>query len=459
MSFPLRALSVILSIGSMLHAQTESPNWPSFHGPRASGVADGHALPTTWNVETGENVRWSTEIPGLSHSSPITWGDKLFVATAVKPGDPAQLKVGLYGSIAPVANEGVHTFEIHCLDRNTGERLWRQVVFEGEPAIPRHPKGSHAASTLATDGNVLVAFFGSEGLHAYDLEGNKLWSRSFGRLDSGFFMMPGAQWGWASSPIVHEGKVIVQVDVQESEDRAQVESGEVEDRPEDFVAVFDARTGGLVWRTPRDDYPTWSTPCIAPRGDRWQVIVNGYKHVGGYDFATGAELWKVVGGGDIPVPTPIVFEDLVFVTSAHGRLAPVYAIRLDANGLVTTEDTAQMPWSQTKLGCYMQTPLVYEGLLYRCRDNGILYCQDPRTGEDVYAERVGSGMGFTASIVAGDGKIYLTAEDGEIHVVRAGRTYEKLAVNVMGRECMATPAIVDGTLYVRTRDRIWALGS
>jgi outer membrane protein assembly factor BamB len=341
-------------------------SWPSFRGPAASGVAAGPAPPRQWNVEDGTNVRWTTEIPGLAHSSPVIWGDRLIVTTAVPVGEgDDELRVGLYGSIQPVQDDRVHQFNVYCLDRRDGSVLWSRVAHEGVPEVKRHPKSSHAASTPATDGRYVLAFFGSEGLYCYDMEGTLLWSRDFGVLDSAFFMVPTAQWGFASSPVIHENMVIVQCDVLENS----------------FLAALDIATGEEIWRTPRSDVPTWSTPAVhVDESGRGQVIVNGWKHIGGYDLATGAERWKLTGGGDIPVPTPVIAHGLVFITNAHGRMAPIYAIRTTATGdLGEGEGSEHMAWMVPRRGNYMQTPLVYGDHLYCCADNGVLTCYDAVT--------------------------------------------------------------------------------
>jgi outer membrane protein assembly factor BamB len=201
-------------------------NWPQFRGPAAAGVGTG-APPLEWNGESGKNVLWKTTIPGLGHSSPVIWGDRIFVTSAVPASGDPLLKVGLYGNIEPVEGEGPQSFNVYCLDRKTGKILWQQTAITGQPKIKRHPKATHANSTPATDGKRLIVSFGSEGLYAYDLNGKLLWKKDFGVLDSGFFMVPTAQWGFASSPVIHDGKVIVQADVQKNS----------------FLAALDAATG------------------------------------------------------------------------------------------------------------------------------------------------------------------------------------------------------------------------
>lgn len=440
-AFAMYAGATVLGAAGVTLAGTD--DWPSFRGPGASGVAEGAATVTTWNIDTGENILWKTSIPGLAHSSPVIAGDRMFLTSAVKEGE-AELKVGLYGSVMPVEDDSPHQLNVYCLDKNTGEILWERTAIEAVPAIKRHPKGSHAASSPATDGRYVVAFFASEGLYCYDIEGNLKWSKQFGVLDSGFYLMKHAQWGFASSPIIHEDMVIVQCDVQENS----------------FLAALNIETGEEIWRTERAEVPTWSTPTIDVREGRKQIICNGWKHIGGYDLESGAELWKLEGGGDIPVPTPIVAHDLIYITNAHGRMAPILAIRAGATGdLSISEEDAQLAWHYERRGNYMQTPLVYGDAIFFCSDSGIVGCYDARQGTELFRERLGSGgMGFTASPVAADGKLYFTSEQGEIYVLKAGRAFEVLAVNDMGIECMASPAISGNTIYWRTRDQVIAVG-
>lgn len=422
-------------------------NWPSFRGTRARGVAEGHATPTDWNVESGENVVWKTPIPGLSHASPVIWGHRICVTSAVPEGGDSPLKVGLYGDIQSVDDEGSHRWTVSCLDKRDGRVLWEEVAHAGVPKVKRHTKSTHANSTPATDGQYLVAFFGSEGLYTYDLDGNLKWKKDLGVLDAGFYTAPTAQWGFGSSPVIHEGKVLIQVDVL----------------AEDFVAAYDASDGTELWRTPREEVPTWSSPTVYEFGDETRVAVNGWKHSGAYDFETGKPVWWFKGGGDIPVPTPIVAHDLIFITNSHGSANPIFAIRTDAQGdisLVGDKTSSEfVAWGKWRDGAYMPTPIVYGDYLFVLRDNGTFFCYDARTGEEQYKVRLGKGnTGFSASPVAADGKIYLTSEMGDVFVVRAGNSYELLAESSTGEVTMATPAISEGVLYFRTRKHLVAIG-
>jgi len=440
----LLAAALVLGSG-MSSAAERDTDWPSFRGRNARGVAEGFATAERWDVSRSQNVLWRTPIPGLGHSSPVVWGDRIFVTSAIGGQADPQLEVGLYGDIEPVNDETRHRWVVTCLDRDTGKVLWERTAHEGVPAIQRHTKSTHANSTPATDGKRVVALFGSEGLYSYDLQGELLWKKDLGRLDSGYFEVPEAQWGFGSSPVIDGDKVLVQCDVQQGS----------------FLAAFDVQDGRELWRASRDEVPTWSTPTVHRDKGRAQVITNGWKHVGGYDLATGKELWRMHGAGDIPVPTPVVAHDLMFITHAH-RGTGLFAIRTSASGDVTLGPDAaageHVAWS-VRAGAYMQTPLVYRDELYVCRDNGVLSVYDARTGRRTAQQRLGSGMtGFTASGVAADGKVYYTSEQGDVFVLEAGPEPALIATNSLAEVTLATPAISRGVLYFRTRGHLVAIG-
>ena len=262
-----------LALGGLTPADLASEAWPQFRGPQASGVDASRPLRTHWDVETGEGVRWRTSIPGLAHASPVVAGDRVYVATAVGPGDPS-LKVGLYGDIEPVNEDGPHQWRLLALDRSTGNEVWNVLGYEGLPRVKRHPKSTHCNSTPATDGRRIVTLFGSEGLFCFEAEGRLAWRKDLGPMRSGFFVVPSAEWGFASSPVIHQDKVIVLCDVLTNS----------------FLAAFDLATGAERWRTPRQDVPTWGTPTVVEPAGRTQVVVNGWHHAGGYDIAGGREL-------------------------------------------------------------------------------------------------------------------------------------------------------------------------
>jgi outer membrane protein assembly factor BamB len=425
-----------------------SENWPSFRGFNGAGLTENQNLPLEWDVKSGKNIKWSYKTRGLGLSSPVIWENRFFFTTAIDlVSDDSSLKVGLYGDVESVESENPHAWEVICLDRDTGKEIWSREAIRGVPKIKRHPKSSHASSTVATDGKHVVAFFGSEGLYCYDYSGDLLWKKDFGVLDSGWYTMFEAQWEFGSSPIIHEGKVIIQVDVQENS----------------FIAALDVSTGETIWKTDRDEIPTWSTPGIYKNEDRTQVVVNGYKHIGSYDFTTGEPIWWLKGGGDIPVPTPVFGFEHVYITSSHGRMRPIYAIKLIAEGDITPADEENLnqyiSWYYERQGAYMPTPIIYGDHLYVCRNNGVILCFDAKTGEEIYRQRVGSmRTAFTASPVAADGKLYLADEFGDIHIVNAGPEYEYFGANELAESCLSTPAISGNLLFVRTVGHLFAIG-
>jgi outer membrane protein assembly factor BamB len=267
-------------------------------------------------------------------------------------------------------------------------------------------------------------------------------------MDAGPYNAPSLQWSFASSPVLHGGRVVVQCDVLSTQ----------------FVAAFDAASGRELWRTPRQEVATWCTPAIAPAPGLTQIVCNGWKHIAAYDLATGAELWRLREGGDIPVASPIVAHDLAFLTSAHGKYRPMRAVRLTARGDITppeiTATNAAVVWCHPRQGNYLQTPIVVGDLLWGCLDNGVLSCFDARSGRLHYSERLGNGsQGFTASPVAANGHLYFTGEQGDVFVLPATTNLAVLATNRLGDLCLATPAISDGTLFFRTREKLLAIGS
>lgn len=431
-----------------------SNNWPSFRGVNAEGIAAGSGgAPTSWNADASagplRNIRWKTPLPGLSHSSPILWNDRLYVATAVSKAGDAPLKVGLYGAGDSANDKGEQAWKIYALDRQTGKIVWSETARQGAPGALRHTKATHANTTLSTDGKRLIAFFGSEGLYAYSLAGKLLWKKDLGKLintPAGWDL----EWGYASSPALARDTIVVLCDVKGGP----------------YLAAFSAADGRELWRTPRTGVSSqsWSTPAVIEHNGRTQVVANGWPYIASYDFSTGKELWRLKSEGDIPVPTPIFAHGLIYVTNAHGGGAPLYAIRPDASGDISLEDGARtseagVVWSEAKNGAYMQTPLVLGGLIYSCSDRGILKVYDARTGKRHYEQRLGAGTtGFSSSPVAAGGKLYFASEEGEVYVVKAGPVFELLATNTMGEITMATPAAADGVLYYRTRGHVVAVG-
>jgi outer membrane protein assembly factor BamB len=421
--------------------------WPQFRGENAGGIGDG-APQQQWDVGKKEHLLWKRAIPGLSLASPVVWGDHVFVITAASDKDDAELKIGLYGDIESVTSEdGVkHDWRVFCLNRLTGEPVWEKTVLSAVPASRRHPKSSHANSTPATDGDALVGVF-NETLTCLDAKtGDVRWRMEIGPLRGGYFRAPEDTWGYASSPILRDGRVIVQCDVEK----------------QSWIAAFSLKDGKELWRTPRNNKPSWATPSTYTHNGRHFVVANGYERIAGYELETGKEVWHVQGGGDIPVPAPVVKDGLIAITNAHGRLAPVFVIGTDASGDLAAADAGDenkyLRWLLPRRGNYMQTPLLLDARLYLCNDAGVATCLDAATGEEKWRERLGDGStGFTASPVAAGGLLYWTAENGRVVVVKAADKFERLAENDLGEPCMASPAVADGTLFFRTRRHIMAV--
>jgi outer membrane protein assembly factor BamB len=420
-------------------------NWPSLRGPDGSGVADGQQPPLTWDVKTGSNVRWKTPIPGLGHSSPIVWGDRVFVSTALSADPDPKVRTGNYGDVDSVNDTSKHTWQVLCLDRNTGQILWTRTAFEGVPKIKRHLKGSQANCTPATDGKHVVACFGPEGLYCYDFQGKLLWKRDLSSIDSSFAIEQQYEWGFGSSPLIHEGLVILQCDLSK----------------DSFVAAYSLEDGARVWSTPRDEIPSWSSPVVWRNGSRTELVTNASQYARGYDPVTGKELWRLAKKSEATIPMPVIGRELLYITSGNRPIQPIVAIRPGAVGdisLPPNEDrNAHIVWSKMRGGPYMTTPIVYGQYLYVCSNAGILTCYQADSGKDIYKERLG-GVSYTASPVAADGRLYFTSEQGAVRVAKAGPEFQLLAVNELGDVCMATPAISAGTLFVRSQHFLFALG-
>jgi putative pyrroloquinoline-quinone binding quinoprotein/putative pyrroloquinoline-quinone-binding quinoprotein len=436
-----------LVVALLATASLSAQQWPSFRGPNAAGVADGRPTATKWNVSTGENVVWKTPVPGVAVSSPIVWGDRVFISTAVS-SDPNQgIRTGLYGDVEPVSDQSKHTWRLIALDKKTGKVVWDRVAHEGNPKTKRHPKSSQASPTPVTDGRHVVVSFGSEGLYAYDFDGKELWKQDLGVLNAGWFFDPDYEWGVGSSPIIYKNMVIVQCDIQKNS----------------FLAAFDVETGKPAWRTNRDEIPSWSTPTIFESNGHAELVTQATTFTRGYDPNSGKELWRLSGNSEIAIPTPIVGPGFVIVTNGYRGVQPIYAIKPGASGDITLkgEETKSdyIAWSTKRGGPYIPTPVIYGEQLYTL-NNGVLTSYNVTTGERIYQERLGgSGGAFSASPIAADGKLYLSSEDGDVFVVKAGPKYELLAKNSIGEVIMATPAVSDGLLIVRGLKNVYAIGS
>lgn len=425
--------------------EISGPNWSQFRGPAARGVADGQHPPISWNAEEGRNLAWKASIPGLGHSCPVIWNNKLFVATAIS-GKEADIRTGLYGDVTSVEDDTEHEFITICLDTETGETLWQQTACKAVPSVKRHLKSTHANSTVATNGQYVVSWFGTEGVYCYTLDGKLVWKKDLGLLDSGWFYDRDYQWQFGASPIIHNDRLILLCDIQD----------------QSFIAMYDLATGDEIWKADRDEIPSWSTPTVIETPVGLQIVTNATGAARGYDFKTGKELWQIRRNSEIAVPTPIAARGLIFVSSGYRPIQPIYAIRLDARGDLTLDEGATqseyVAWAETKGGPYMPSPIVYGDYLYVCSNSGILTCHQATTGELVYKKRLPmkGNRSFVGSPVAADGNLYLTSEEGETAVVEAGPTFKLVSNNFSGESCLTTPAISNGKIYIRGQKHVFA---
>jgi outer membrane protein assembly factor BamB len=405
-------------------------------------VVDGQGLPLQWDVETGRNIVWKAAIPGAGHSSPVVSGRRLFVTTAVGK-QPASFVFGDEGGISSASDTGRHTWRVLALNAGDGRVLWDREVFSSEPRAKRHVKGSYANSTPVVAGDTVVAILGSQGMVALDsADGTERWRVDLGRLDPGLFGDATSEWGYASSPVTDGSRVYVQVDRH----------------ADSYLAAFDLATGERVWTVERAERPVWATPTLVRVGERRDLVVVGGYHTRGYDPQTGEERWRFADEAEVKTPTPFLADGLIIISGGY-RGRPMFALRPGGAGDISlAEGETSGPfvaWTTEAGGPYTSTPIAYDGLLYSVRNEGIFQVHDLTNGTLVHRERTQAT--HSASPIASDGRIILAAEGGEVLVYRAGREPELLARNDMGEACMATPAIAEGALFVRTAGHVYAI--
>ena len=438
---PAWALAFLLA--ALIGKPAAAQNWPSFRGPGASGVAEGRG-PTTWNLQSSQNVKWKTEIPGLGLSSPVVWGDRVFVTTAITSAAQTEFLKSLNGDVESSSDMTPQSWRVYCLDKKTGKIVWEKVVHEGKPRSRRHKRNSFATPTPATDGKRLIVFFGSEGLYSLDLlSGEVLWRQDLGPLNAGFYADAQYQWGIGNSPILYDDLAIVQADVDSN----------------GFIAAYDVNTGKQVWKTARNDRQSWSTPGLYRGLPGDEVVAIAPAGVRAYNPRTGQELWHYDWKMEIIESTPVAINGIIYVTSGKGTDQPILAIRPGARGDITPRPGKPLDehilWSKDRGGPITTSPLIYGDYLYALTDQGILRCFSARTGEEIYKQRIADE--FLSSPVAVDGKLYFTSVSGMVYVVRAGPRFEQLAANSMDEVCLPTPAISDGLLIVRTQHFLYGI--
>jgi len=437
----IRHLALITLTAAALGASVEAKNWPGWRGADGQGVSDETTLPSDWTAE--KNVAWKIPIPGRGHSSPIVWGNRVFVTTAVE-GDvvagakAVKHKAGDKEFLHPdsIGADHKHTFKVIALNRDSGKTLWEATAWEGTPYDNRHRKSSYAASTPATDGKLVYAFFGTEGLYAYDFNGKLAWKAQLGNLAT-------VGMGTGTSPILHDNVVIVQCD----EDNGEAS----------FIVALDKKTGKEVWRTPRKVQVSWSTPLLVKTSTRSELITSGTETVISYDPATGKELWHHKGVESNAIPSPVANNEMVFLVAGFPAKIAM-AIKLGGSGDLT--GTPNVPWKYAKGTAYVPSPILYGDYLYLTTDRGILTCIDAKTGEVKYeGGRIPIPATFTASPVAFEGKILMTSEDGDTFIVKAGPKHEVLGTNSIGEPVYASPAIADGRIFIRGEKNLYCIGS
>jgi outer membrane protein assembly factor BamB len=417
-------------------------HWPQFRGPGSAGVAEGENLPDTW--DTKKNVVWAVDVPGRGWSSPVVWGDRIFLTAVLSDKAPTPRK-GLYiqdlkGKIPP----GEHRWVVYCFDWKTGKQLWERTAHKGTPEGPIHLKNTYASETPVTDGERVYAYFGNLGLFCYDVDGKELWARKWGAFPTRF------GWGTGASPALHRGRVYV---VNDNEEKS-------------FLTALDARTGKDVWTVERDEKSNWSTPFVWENGQRTEIVTAGTGKVRAYDLG-GKLLWEFKGMSSITIPTPLSAHGLLYVSSGHllDGMRPVYAIRPGAAGDISLKKgetgNEAIAWCQRGAAAYHPSPVVVGDHLYVLYDKGMLACYDARTGKEVYGkQRIDPDSDkFTASPWAYNGKIFCLSEDGDTFVIRAGPRFEVLGKNPLGEMCLSSPAVTRDSLIVRTMTKLYRIAN
>ena len=426
--------SLAVSIFASL-ACADTENWPQYRGARSDGIAEGRTLPERWS--TTENVVWKTDIPGWGWSSPVVWGDKIFVTSAVSETPLKTPTIGGYpgGQIKP---GDVHRFVLYCLDVDKGKILWEREVHKGAPPQPRHPRNSYASETPITDGERVYAYFGNIGLFCFDMNGVKQWEEKWGS-----FRMRGG-WGTGTSPVLYKGRLYV---VNDNEDKS-------------FLVALDARTGKEVWRVERQEKSNWATPYIWENEKRTELVTIGTAKIRSYDL-DGKVLWELAGTSGLVSLMPVAKHGLLYVGAGY-HIGPLYAVRPGASGDISVKAGVAnewIAWHQPKGAGIHPSFLISDDRLYSVFDAGFLSCYDAKTGKALYdRQRLDVGVGrFYASPWSYHGKIFLLNETGTTFVIEDGPQFKVLDTCVLEDPCWATPALARGSLFLRTYSKLYRL--
>jgi outer membrane protein assembly factor BamB len=438
MKLHLVLLCSLLLLAGLAIAQTPNAtaNWPQFRGPNGNAVASETNLPTEWSAT--ENIVWKTAIAGRGHSSPVIWGNRIFLTSDLE-GEviPNQKAIAHVRNDKPwihpdsTSGDKRHTLKVICLDRDSGKVLWERVAHEGAVLDDRHRKNTYASGTPVTDGRYVYAFFEAEGVYCYDLNGKLIWKSALGKI-SKVGMGPG------TSPVLYENLLYLQCDNEDGGPQLS------------FLVALDKRTGKEVWRAVRDHRKTHSTPAIVRAGNRMELIASGWETVVAYDPLTGKELWQCEGVKGYAIPSIVSGHDMVFPSSGYPNKR-VLGIKLGEAGKVV--------WSYDKGTAYVASPILYGEYLYLISDKGILTCLDAKTGAIKYeGGRVPTPESFSASPLAFDGKLLLLSEDGDGFLIKAGPVHEVLKVNALDEPIYASPAVANGRLFIRGDKHLYCIG-
>ncbi len=428
--------------GSMsMPAGKEGMNWPQWRGHDGAGISVETSLPLEWSRD--RNVLWKTPIPGRGHSSPVVWENRIFLTTDLEgeviPGARAVTHISEgkeFKHPDSIGGDRRHTLKVLSLDRRSGRILWEQTAYDGRVYDDRHRKGSYAAPTVATDGTRVYAWFGSEGMYCYEVNGRQVWKKSLGPIGT-------VGMGVASSPVLHENLVILLCDEEEGE--------------RSFIVALDKKSGEEIWRTPRKVQASWATPLLVRTPGRTDLVCSGNEWIISYDPSTGKEWWRVKGHGSNAIPSPLAGWGMVFVYAGFPAKHTI-AVKLGFSGDLTGSES--VAWTYDKGTAYVPSGILYGEYLYLMTDRGILSCLDARTGAVQYDNgRVPVPATFTASPVAYDGKILLISEDGDAFIVKAGPKYEVLATNSLAEPVYASPAISRGSLFIRGEKNLYCISA
>jgi outer membrane protein assembly factor BamB len=440
-TMPYSVLIAALAGSSMALANEANNNWPQWRGPLSRGESTTAKPPVTWS-ETN-NIRWKVAVPGSGTSTPIVWNDRIFLLTAIQSAAAATAEPA---TNAPAdgqrrggrAEKPAHNFQFVtvCLDRNTGETLWQKMAVETVPHEGHHRDHGFASASPVTDGEFVYSYFGSRGLHCYDMKGNLKWSKDFGDMQTR------NTFGEGSSPTLFGDTVIVNWDDEQNND---------------FIVALDKRTGDERWRTPRSEGTTWSTPVVVQPGGTPQVVVNGTT-TRSYDFKTGAEIWNCGGQTANPIPS-VVSDDNILIAMSGFRGASIRAIKLGATGKL--DDTASILWQHNKSTPYVPSPLLVNGLLYfGSGNNAMLSCFDAAKGTAHYeAERLSGIFGIYASPVAANGRVYVLGREGVCLVLNQGPKLEVLAENKLNDKTDASIALAGKDLFIRGHQNLYCIAA